>query len=127
VAKATVEAVHCFRDSRGIVFEPVGAEILSGQRNVHVVLTEPGGVRGNHVHHRSDEIAVLIGPALVRVREDGTVRDIPVPDGETLRFTIPAGVSHAFQNTGTKPMLLVAFNTTAFDPANPDTFRDALI
>jgi mannose-6-phosphate isomerase-like protein (cupin superfamily) len=70
---------------------------------------------------------VVLGPALVRLREDGQVRDVNVPVGETWRFTIPPGVSHAFQNNGTQPLLIVAFSTSAFDPANPDVIRDVLI
>jgi UDP-2-acetamido-2,6-beta-L-arabino-hexul-4-ose reductase len=109
------------------VFEPIGAELLPAQKNVHAVLTEPGGIRGNHYHRHSDEIAVVLGPALVRLREDGKLRDITVPVGEARRFVIPAGIGHAFQNLGSTPMLLVAFSATPFDRADPDVFRDVLI
>jgi UDP-2-acetamido-2,6-beta-L-arabino-hexul-4-ose reductase len=125
--KATVEVIRCSRDARGFVFEPAGLEFLPSQRNVHVALTEPGAIRGNHYHERGTEVAVVIGPALVRFREDGQVRDVQVPGGEAQRFTIPPGVGHAFQNTGNKPLLLVAFSTVAFDTGNPDIVRDHLI
>jgi len=121
------ETVRCARDARGLVFEPIGVEAIAPQRNVHVALTEPGGIRGNHLHQQATEITVVLGPALVRLREDGAVRDVNVPAGETWRFTIPPGVGHAFQNTGPRPMLLVAFSTSVFDPANPDVIRDVLI
>jgi len=58
-------------DARGAVFEPLTAIALAAQRNVHVVLTEPGQVRGNHYHTRSTEVATLYGPALVRLKESG--------------------------------------------------------
>ena len=125
--QATSELVRCARDARGLVFEPIGVEAIAGQRNVHVALTEPGGIRGNHFHQHATEITVVLGPALVRLREDGAVRDLIVPEGETWRFTIPPGVGHAFQNTGPQPMLLVAFSTSVFDPVNPDLIRDVLI
>ena len=125
--QATSEPIRNARDARGLVFEPIGVEAIAAQRNVHVVLTEPGGIRGNHLHHHATEITVVLGPALVRLREDGQVRDVNVPAGETWRFTLPPGVSHAFQNSGTQPLLLVAFSTSAFDPANPDVIRDLLI
>jgi len=127
MAKVTVERVRCSRDARGIVFEPIGPELLPLQRNVHVVMTEPGGIRGNHYHQHGTEITLVAGPSLVRLREEREVRDVHVPEGETHRFTIPPGVAHAFQNTGTKPMLLVAFSTTVFDAAHPDVLRDELI
>ena len=47
--------------------------------------------------------------------------------GTTHRFTIPPSVAHAFQNTGSKPLLLVAFSTNTFDPAKPDVIPDVLI
>jgi len=121
------QPVRCARDARGLVFEPIGVEAIALQRNVHVALTEPGGIRGNHFHERATEITVVLGPGLVRLREDGQVRDVNVPPGETWRFIIPPGVGHAFQNTGTQPLLLVAFSTSVFDPANPDVVRDGLI
>jgi dTDP-4-dehydrorhamnose 3,5-epimerase-like enzyme len=125
--KVTVEAVRCSRDARGFVFEPIGAGLIAGQRNVHVAGTEPGAVRGNHYHRDSDELAIVPGPALVRFREAGQLRDVQVPEGEIHRFTIPAHVSHAFKNTGTKPMILVAFSSSEFKADAPDVFRDELI
>jgi dTDP-4-dehydrorhamnose 3,5-epimerase-like enzyme len=125
--QVTSELVRCVRDARGLVFEPIGVEAIASQRNVHVALTEPGGIRGNHLHQHATEITVVLGPALVRLREDGQVRDMNVPAGETWRFIIPPDVGHAFQNNGPQPMLLVAFSTSVFDPANPDTVRDVLI
>lgn len=125
--KAIIEKVEFPTDARGLVIEPLDAERLPQQRNVHIVLTAPGGIRGNHYHERGTEVSVLIGPALVRVREDGMLRDITVPVGEAYRLTFPPRVSHAFQNTGTGPLLAMAFNTTIFDKANPDVVRDVLI
>jgi dTDP-4-dehydrorhamnose 3,5-epimerase-like enzyme len=125
--KTTVEVVRCSRDARGLVFEPLGPDLLPLQKNVHAVLTEPGAIRGNHYHRFCTEIAVVLGPALVRFREGGQVWDAQVLEGEAHRFTIPPGVAHAFQNAGTKPMLLVAFSSTVFDATNPDVVRDELI
>jgi dTDP-4-dehydrorhamnose 3,5-epimerase-like enzyme len=127
MTKTTIEVVPCSRDGRGLIFEPIGPELLPLQKNAHAVMTAPGGIRGNHYHRFSTEIAVVLGPALVRFREDGRVWDAPVSEGEAHRFTIPPGVAHAFQNVGNKPMLLVAFNSAVFDAANPDVVRDALI
>ena len=125
--RASVEALNGSRDPRGIVLEPLGPDELASQRNVHLVLTGPGQVRGNHVHRLGTEIVTVLGPALVRLREEGALRDVTVPDGEAYRFVLPPGVSHAFQNTGSEPMVLVGFNTAAYDPASPDVERDPLI
>ncbi|MBI2924320.1 MAG: hypothetical protein HYY24_01295 [Verrucomicrobia bacterium] len=126
-SRVSIEPLELHRDARGLVLEPLGPEAFPAQRNAHLVLTEPGCIRGNHHHPLGTEVAVVLGPALVRLREEGVVRDIPIAEGQAFRLTIPPGVAHAFQNTGTHSTVLVAFNTVAFDPAHPDLVRDVLI
>jgi dTDP-4-dehydrorhamnose 3,5-epimerase-like enzyme len=127
IPRASLQRVEFPRDARGLVLEPLRAEEFPLQRNAHLVVTHPGCVRGNHYHERGTEVAVVLGPALVRLREGGELRDVEVPDGEAYRFVFPPGVSHAFRNTADRPMLLVAFNTVEHDPAAPDVVRDVLI
>ena len=122
-----IEPVDCSIDARGLVFEPLGPGDLSRQRNVHVVLTEPGCIRGNHFHRSGTEVSVAAGPALFRYREGSEIIDFLIPEGTTYRFIIPPGVGHAFQNTGANPLLLIGFNTIAHDPDQPDVVRDVLI
>jgi dTDP-4-dehydrorhamnose 3,5-epimerase-like enzyme len=123
-----VERLPLRADHRGAVTEPLRPDELPAQRNVHVVLTAPGQVRGNHRHRRGTEVLTVYGPALVRTREPGgDVLDHPVADGEAVRFTIPPGVAHAVRNTGDHPMLIVAFNTEPHDPAAPDVVAEVLI
>ncbi len=114
-------------DSRGMVFEPLETAMIALQRNTHVVISKPGVVRGNHYHRQGTEIIAVVGPALVRTREDGKLRDIAVPAKEVYRFTFPPKVSHAVKNTGDQPNVLAAFNTCAHDPDNPDTVLDILL
>ena len=49
-----IEQVLLHRDGRGGVFEPFAPEHIPGQRNVQVVVTEPGCVRGNHDYRGHD-------------------------------------------------------------------------
>ncbi|HXH10009.1 MAG TPA: cupin domain-containing protein [Alphaproteobacteria bacterium] len=121
------ESVLLHQDSRGSVFEPLDPERLRSQRNVHVVITEPGHVRGNHYHTRETEVLTVQGPALVRLREGQGLRDIIVSEGTVSRFIVPPGVAHAIQNIGSRPTLLVAFRDRAYDPASPDVVREVLI
>ena len=115
------------RDARWLVFEPLQAAELAAQQNVHVVLTRPGEVRGNHFHRVATEIFTIVGPALVRLRIAGELQDHEVPAGEVRRFTIPPGVAHAIRHGGTAPGVVVSFSTHSHDPLNPDTQRDVLI
>lgn len=122
-----IETPRVVEDGRGIVCEPIKPDELSGQANAHVVLTRPGGVRGNHYHEHGTEIMTVIGPALVRVRDEQGTRDYPVAPGIALRFTLPPRVAHAILNTGTSMGVIVSFNTYPHDPASPDVVREVLI
>ena len=122
-----VEKLDQHSDHRGTVFEPLSGDDIARQRNAHVVLTGPDHVRGNHYHTRGDEVMAVRGPALVRFREDGEIRDIHVPDGDVFAFRFPAGVPHAIRNTGTSEGLLVAFREVEHDPAAEDTVREVLL
>ncbi|HET7459620.1 MAG TPA: cupin domain-containing protein [Longimicrobium sp.] len=123
--RVTIEPLTVHADARGSVFEPLAADVLPGQRNVHVVVTEPGAVRGNHLHPRGTETLVIHGPALFRCREGDRVADTEVPAGAAYRFTIPPGVAHALKNTGTAPSVAISFVTVPRDPAN--VVRDVLL
>lgn len=121
------QRLHPFTDDRGLVFEPLPEEGLANQRNIHVVVSRPGAVRGNHYHPRGEETVVVVGPALVRIREGGETADITIPAEAIYRLTIPPGVAHAVKNTGSRDSLLVAFNTESHDPDAPDIVPHPLI
>lgn len=116
-----VEPLTQHADPRGSLWEPLPGSALADKRNVHVAVTEPGAVRGNHFHTHGTEVLVVTGPALVRWDEDGHVHEREVSLGEVVRFTIPPGIPHAVKNNGLRACLLVAFNTAAHDPAHPDS------
>ena len=125
--RVAVQSMKVHRDARGALFEPLTDTELLNQRNVHVALTQPNEVRGNHVHRTAVEITSVVGPCLVRLKEGGVIRDIEVPAGEILRLVIPPGVVHAFQNTGEAAMVLVSFSTNLHDPAGADTQREHIL
>lgn len=122
-----IDSLRVYGDARGVVFEPLSADRIAVQRNAHVVISWPGVVRGNHFHLQGTETIAVAGPALVRIREDGKLRDIEVPDQQAYRFVLPPKVAHAIKNIGDRPNVLVAFNTCEHDPQLPDTVEDILI
>jgi dTDP-4-dehydrorhamnose 3,5-epimerase-like enzyme len=126
-SRVTVQSVKTHRDARGSLFEPLTDEELSAQKNVHVVLTQPNEVRGNHVHRTAVETTSVMGPCLIRLREAGEIRDLEVPAGEVWRLTIPPGVVHAYRNTGDSTMVLVSFSTILHDPTGSDTMREHIL
>lgn len=58
-SRVTIEELELHADARGLVFEPAQPEHLAAQRNAHVVITQPGGIRGNHYHRHGSEITVI--------------------------------------------------------------------
>ena len=125
--QVVVQSVKTFRDARGSLFEPLTDAELAAQKNVHVVLTAPNEVRGNHVHRTATETTTLVGPCLIRLKEAGAIRDLEVPSGEIWRLVIPPGVVHAFRNTGSAMMVLVSFSTNLHDPGGSDTLREQIL
>lgn len=125
--RVILERITVHRDARGSVFEPLAAVDLATQRNVHIVLTEPGAVRGNHYHTRGTEVVAGAGPMLIRLRDGDERMDVAVAEGEAVKLTIPPGAAHAIKNTGSMPNVLVAFNTEVHNPAEPDVVREVLI
>jgi dTDP-4-dehydrorhamnose 3,5-epimerase-like enzyme len=122
-----IESVTTHRDPRGSVFEPLDEAQLAVQKNVHVVITAPNEVRGNHRHATAVEITTVVGPCLARLKEAGVIRDVEVPAGEIWRFVIPPGVAHAYRNTGSGPMVLISFSTQVHDPRATDTIREQIL
>jgi len=125
--RVLVQTIETHRDARGSLFEPLTDAELAAQKNVHVVLTQPNEVRGNHVHRTAVETTSVVGPCLIRLKEAGAIRDLEVPPGEVWRLTIPPGVVHAYRNTGESPMVLVSFSTNLHDPAGADTVREQIL
>jgi dTDP-4-dehydrorhamnose 3,5-epimerase-like enzyme len=122
-----IEPMKAHSDARGALFEPLTDAELAGQKNVHVVLTQPNEVRGNHVHSSAVETTSVVGPCLVRLKENDVIHDVHVPAGEIWRFTIPPGVVHAYRNTGPGVMVLVSFSTNLHDPSGADTRRETIL
>jgi UDP-2-acetamido-2,6-beta-L-arabino-hexul-4-ose reductase len=114
-------------DNRGVVFEPITKNDLAFQENLHVVISEPGIVRGNHYHRVGKETLIVMGPALIRFRQEGKINDVDIPKGKVFRFVFPPGIAHAIQNLSNQPNILLAFNTVEHDPNHPDTVKDVLI
>ncbi|MEN8688659.1 MAG: cupin domain-containing protein [Desulfobacterales bacterium] len=125
--KVNIDQLKTLPDLRGIVFEPIDKDKINSQENIHVVISEPGAVRGNHYHLRGTETLAVVGPALIRFKENDELHDFEVPSGQVYKFIIPPKVVHAIKNIGDKPSILVAFNTVEHNPQNPDQVRENIL
>ena len=125
--KVFFEPLNLFTDQRGSLFEPLSAKAFGNQKNAHIVISKPGVVRGNHYHMKGEETAAIMGPALVRFRENGETIDVEIPGKEVYRFIFPPGIPHAIKNVSHGPNILVAFNTVEHDKRNPDSAKCILL
>lgn len=114
-------------DSRGAVFEPVETGDIERYKNAHVVVSGPGVIRGNHYHEMGEETMAVMGPALVRIKDNAGNMDVEVPAGEAYQFLFLAGVSHAIKNLSAWSNVLMSFNTVEHDPQHPDTVMDVIL
>ena len=125
--KVKIDQLKTYSDMRGIVFEPIEKESISTQENCHLVISEPGVIRGNHYHLIGTETIAIVGPAFLRFKEGKDIYDFEVPAKQVYQFIIPPKVTHAIKNISKKVNILIAFNTLANDAQDPDAIDDILI
>lgn len=97
----------------------------------YLITARPDSLRGWVVHKKQDDrIAVLFGTltwAFFDNREDSPtykmLNVITVSERNRTLFTIPQGVYHAVQNTGTQDAVFINFPTRPYDHADPDKYR----
>ena len=125
--KVKIDQLDSHSDLRGIVFEPIEKESIYAQKNSHVVISEPGVIRGNHYHLYGTETIAVVGPALLRFREEDDIYDFEVPPKQVYKFVIPPKVAHAIKNISEKDNILIAFNTIAHNSKKPDVISEILM
>jgi dTDP-4-dehydrorhamnose 3,5-epimerase-like enzyme len=118
-----VTRLEARREERGWSVEPAAKMLAAGKlKNIHVVSMEPGTIRGNHVHSKQLEYAMVFGGrCLVAVENEAGEREQMIigPDDLCL-FEIQPHIKHAFKNIGEETMFLIAFTDTPYDHRKPD-------
>jgi UDP-2-acetamido-2,6-beta-L-arabino-hexul-4-ose reductase len=114
-------------DARGELFEAVRAH-SGGQ--AFVSTTRPGATRGEHFHlAKVERFLVLRGEAEIRLRRllhDEVVR-IRVSGAEPTIVDMPTMWAHSITNVGDDDLLTMFWANDLFDPANPDTYAEAVL
>ena len=109
---------------KGWVFFPFHAEAMPFDQvdgtSFHLVKSNPGEIRGNHLHPGVEEwLHVFGGPAVFYWREaDGAVQRKNIDNDFTV-IRVSEGVPHALSNPGPGPVYLVAFRTEPPEPGLP--------
>ncbi len=115
-------------DARGVFVKALtGLEenLASQVGEVYIVTTLTGQVRGNHYHPVTSEwFTVVIGQLVTRYLDvqTGEAREVTLDAaaGETLYM--PAGIAHAFKNTGQETAVMIAYADHTYDPADTIPF-----
>lgn len=113
-------------DDRGVFFEAI--KVASGGQT-SVSTTAPGITRGQHWHRRKVERFVVVrGQARIQLRRlfDAEVIDIDVFGDEPTAVDMPTMVVHNITNTGAEELVTLFWTNDLFDPANPDTYPEAV-
>ena len=125
--KVKIDRLKVHPDLRGFVFEPIDNDKINSQKNIHVVISEPGAVRGNHYHLRGTETLAVVGPALIRLKKNEELQDFEVPSGQAYKFIIPPKITHAIKNIGNISNILVAFSTVEHNSQKPDHVKEIIL
>ena len=81
-------------ENRDQLKPPVGNKYLyDGSDFFVMVIGGPNARNDYHVTNSEEYFFQLKGDIVVKIREDGVIKDIPIREGET--FFIPSGVPHA--------------------------------
>lgn len=113
-------------DARGSLFEAVKA-MQGGQ--IFLSTSRPGITRGNHYHLRKVErFLVVSGNANIRIRKlfSGDLKTFLVSGRAPCYVDMPAFHTHSITNIGTDELLTLFWSNEIFDPADTDTFTEAV-
>jgi 3-hydroxyanthranilate 3,4-dioxygenase len=92
----SVDLMAWIAANRHLMVPPVGNKYLySGKDFFVMIIAGPNARNDFHMTNSEEFFIQLKGDIVVRIREGGTIRDVPVREGET--FFIPPNVPHSPQ------------------------------
>lgn len=121
---------HSFK--RGMSFDERGWNLKSlfylekfiGERikDFHLVYSEPGRVRANHLHKIQKEWLFVFGGRALFVWKDarGRLRKKKINEKDYILFEIWPNTPHALKNTSRKGVYVLALTNRRYNPKNPD-------
>lgn len=120
-------------DSRGWLVKLLMREHIAGRREfgeIYVTAAHRGQVKGNHYHAQAREwFSVIQGTATMstRVMATGASALTELSAERPAIVEVAPGVAHAFKNTGSGLMLLLAYADEPYDAHAPDEIRITLL
>lgn len=122
-------------DERGYLMEMLRQDddIYSNFGQTYISMNYPGVIRAWHFHKKQDDLWVcvkgMIKTVIYDCRENsptfGEVNEFFMGDNNPVLLKIPVGTMHGYKTVGTEPSLLINFPTEAYNPKEPDEYREA--
>jgi len=121
-------------DERGFLMEMLRSddEVFEKYGQSYVALNYPGVIRAWHYHAKQNDFWVCVKGMIKAVVYDcregsptsGEVNEFFMGDNNPILLKIPVGTMHGYKTISTEPSLLVNFPTEAYNPKEPDEFRE---
>ena len=120
-------------DSRGWLVKLLMREHIEHKREfgeIYITAATAGQVKGNHYHEQAREwFCVIQGRATMATRVMAT-GETALTELDALKpeiIEVSPGVAHAFKNSGTEVMLLLAYADDPYNAQAPDECRITLL
>ncbi len=125
--RVTAEMVSDGGDERGNSYSVPAHSLayLRGLKDAHITELVPGGVRGDHYHVQRHEVLVIRHADRWTLHSDTgvatAVETTQFSGGGLVCVLVPPLCSHAVENTGAKPLVIVALSDVEYTPGNSET------
>src|ERR1035437_1404768 len=121
-------------DERGYLMEMLreDEEVFEHFGQAYVSLNYPDVIRAWHFHKKQDDFWVCVKGMIKAVVYDcregsptyGEVNEVFMGDNNPVMLKIPVGTMHGYKTVGVEHSLLVNFPTQAYNPKEPDEYRE---
>lgn len=119
------------KDDRGSTIEIIKRNLINDDiKEVLLISSKPGVIRGNHYHEKKAEWLCIIHGKAKFVYEDiktGERKEAIIDGEKPTIIKTPVNVSHAVQNIGDDDLLMIEVSGQIYDEKAPDTFRKQII
>ena len=127
----TIRDLEVKKDPRGTTTELLkGGLDLAGTKEILLITSKPGEVRGNHYHKTKGEwLGVLKGVVELTYTdiETGETKKIVIKGIKPKMVKTPMNVAHASKNIGKSIAYLIEVNDQIYNPENPDSFKKVIV
>lgn len=128
-----IKRLENYGDKRGALYNisDTDMQFLDKIRNIHFGRISPGSIRGNHYHHQTKEILIIIYSDTWTLawakKESLEISKKKFSGSGTVLIKLNEEIAHSVKNNGEKDLEIIALSNRIFPKEHPDVFfRDLL-